>query len=70
MSGSPTRVIKAYESTVGRRNCKFISKDELKDTVIRSLSRERKEIFSASSEKLDRICFFGNIRPLAESIAS
>jgi electron transfer flavoprotein alpha subunit len=70
LAGSPTRVIKAYESTVGRRNCKFISKDELKDTVIRSLSRERKEIFSASSEKLDRICFFGNIRPLAESIAN
>ena len=70
LSGSPTRVVKAYESTVGRRTCKFIDKRELSDTILSSLKKEKREVFASSSEKLDKIYFFGNIRPLAESIAN
>ena len=69
LRGSPTRVIKSYESTVGRRMCKFIKMEELADTINFSLNRERKEVFSVSCEKLEKIYFFGNIRSLAESIA-
>ena len=70
LSGSPTRVIKAYESTVGRRTCTFIDKSELSDTVSAALKRDEKEIFFGAGVKLDRIWYFGNIRSLAESIAN
>ena len=70
LKGSPTRVVKAYESTVGRRACKFIGKDELSGVIADALKKDKIEAFSDLGEKLDRIYYFGNIKSLAESIAN
>ena len=67
--GSPTRVVKAYESTVGRRTCQFIDKSRLDEVITESLKRDVKEVFSEQSERLAEIYYFGNIKSLAESIA-
>ena len=67
--GSPTRVVKAYESTVGRRTCQFIDKSQLDEVITESLKRDVKEVFSEQSERLAEIYYFGNIKELAESIA-
>ena len=67
--GSPTRVVKAYESTVGRRACQFIDKSRLDEVITESLKRDVKEVFSEQSERLAEIYYFGNIKELAESIA-
>lgn len=67
--GSPTRVVKAYESTVGRRACQFIDKSRLDDVITESLKRDVKEVFLEQSERLDEVYYFGNISSLANSIA-
>ena len=69
LAGSPTRVVKAYESTVGRRSCRFIDKGELKNVITESLSRDKKEIFCEQGEKLDEVYYLGNMGDLAGSIA-
>lgn len=42
LGGSPTRVLKTFESEKGKRKCKFISFDEL-DTLIENLLKKTKE---------------------------
>jgi electron transfer flavoprotein alpha subunit len=69
LSGSPTRVVKAYESTVGRRACQFIDKSRLDEVITESLGRDVGEVLCEQSEKLNEVYYFGNIKPLAESIA-
>ena len=70
LCGSPTRVIKAYESTVGRRACKFIDKGELSATILEALKREKKETVAESGEKLCEVFYLGNLSELAKSLSN
>ena len=69
--GSPTQVIKSYESNVGRRFCKFIQKEELHDLIIEKLNEEKTErSVVLSNAKLDKVYYLGNIKELANSISN
>lgn len=65
--GSPTRVVRSYESTVGRRECKFITKEELpsvfKNALCKADEREAAEL--PSEEKAPLVYFVGNIEDAA-----
>ncbi len=67
--GSPTKVVKAYESSVGRRTCKFVTMPELDGLIKQGLKREREKIVRSQGEKLDRVCYIGNVKDVAEQIA-
>lgn len=67
--GSLTRVIKSYESSVGRRECRFISFKRLDELIVESLKKERIEKTENSGEKLDEAYFVGNVQSVAETIA-
>lgn len=69
VQGSPTRVIKSYESSVGRRYCQFVSKEDFANLIEVGLKKQRIEQTAQSNEKLDEICFVGRVKPIAESIA-
>ena len=69
LSGSPTRVVKSYESSVGRRNCQFFGAERLDELVRESLKKERVEIAQATGEKLNEAYFVGNVKSVAEHIA-
>ncbi len=69
LSGSPTRVIKSYESSVGRRNCKFSGVEELDKLILEGLRKQRQEQTQDLSDRLDETYFVGNIRKIAESVA-
>ena len=67
LEGSPTKVIKAYESTVGRRYCKFVSYGEL-DTLINealNLDKEEREVIG---EKTDSVYYVGGALKQAKTI--
>ena len=69
LKGSPTRVVTSYESSVGRRNCQFVAWESL-DTLIREgLQKQRTEQMLGAGEKLDEVCFVGNVKGIAEGIA-
>ena len=71
LKGSPTQVTKTYESSVGRRFCKFITVDELPNLIANQLKIERASNFvSSNNEKIDKLYYFGNIKDVANSIAS
>lgn len=59
--GSPTQVLKVFESERGKRKCKFISKDELLPLIERLTreSRESKKI-TDSEKKLKKILAVGD----------
>ena len=67
--GSPTRVIKSYESTVGRRDCKFVSFDQLGRLIEQGLEKETIKKTSTTQEKVQEIYYVGNIKETALSIA-
>ena len=48
LHGSPTRVLKTFENTSGRRKCKWIKPEELK-TVLESLPKEKQKVSVAES---------------------
>ncbi len=68
--GSPTRVIKAYESTVGRRFCRFVDKSELDSLIADAIGRDTEQELSEYTEKFDKVYYLGNLDSLAENIAS
>jgi len=51
LSGSPTKVLKTYESEKGKRNCKFISFDEL-DNLIPELLKKEKQGMKTEESKI------------------
>lgn len=61
LKGSPTQVLKVFESERGKRKCEFISKDELLP-LIEKLSREssEKEKIKDSENKLKKILAVGD----------
>ncbi len=68
LRGSPTRVVKSYESEVGRRQCKFVPLEQLDSIIAESLKKvSEKEIISLS-EKLERVYYVGNVENVAQSI--
>lgn len=70
LRGSPTRVIKSYENTVGRRNCTFVSAERLPQLIETLSHKARKaEQPQESGEKLPKAFYAGNIRSVAESVA-
>ena len=68
--GSPTRVIKTYESAVGRRKCTFVSMEQFPQLIETLLRKKRKaEKSRESDEKLPQAFYAGNIGSVAESVA-
>ena len=72
--GSPTRVLKTYESERGKRNCKFISFDELNGLIPELLKREKQGMKTEESKvKLKSIWAIGKeveaeARKIAEEV--
>ena len=67
--GSPTRVVRSYESSVGRRNCQFFSVEDLPSLIEKALQKQRMEQTKPTGEKLDEAYFIGHVQSVAESIA-
>ncbi len=71
IKGSPTRVLKTYESNSGKRHCKFISRDELIPLISQLKAQEFEETDRAEiTEKLPLAWAIGEkVRKKAEEIA-
>ena len=70
IKGSPTRVVKSYESTVGRRDCQFFSVERLGELIEQALNKPRQEQSQETGSKLNKVYFVGNVKSIAESIAN
>ncbi len=70
LNGSPTRVIKSYESSVGRRYCQFVSVEQIPELIQKGLQKQRQEKAACDGEKLEEIYFVGDIKSVALSIAN
>ncbi len=71
LKGSPTRVIKTFENTSGKRKCKFITMSELDAVIEESVraSREIKTDENISEKKLKSVLIVGEaVRKYAESV--
>ena len=69
LQGSPTRVEKSYESSVGRRTCQFLDGEDLPELIEKSLQKERVEQSQVCVDKLDEIYFVGDVETVAKRIA-
>ena len=69
LMGSPTRVVRSYESSVGRRNCVFTTPDRLSDLIEEGLKKHLTASDIKSGELLDEVYYVGNIKDVADSIA-
>ena len=69
LKGSPTRVIKSYESSVGRRTCEFVGVEKLSAVIENGLQKQRLEQSKLGGEKLDECYFVGNVQLIAEKHA-
>ncbi|MBO5726454.1 MAG: electron transfer flavoprotein subunit beta/FixA family protein, partial [Clostridia bacterium] len=61
LAGSPTRVLKTYENSQGKRKCKFITMDEL-DNVVKSAlnnSATKQSEVSDATERLENVVIVG-----------
>lgn len=68
-AGSPTRVVKAYENTQGRRSCQFVALDELDEIIRQSLRKEERKIEKNAAEKLPEGYFVGDVEEKAATVA-
>ena len=69
LKGSPTRVVKSYESSVGRRDCQFVGIERLDELIQEGLKKQRIEKAQTAKEKLKACYFVGNIKQVADGIA-
>ena len=69
LKGSPTRVKRSYESSVGRRNCQFVGAEMLDKLIQEGLQKQRIAQAHETDEKLKACYFVGNIKQVAEGIA-
>ena len=71
LKGSPTRVLKTYESSLGKRKCTWISPDDLLCVIKEAKSKSRYDIKWADSDtKLDEIWAVGEeLRKVGLAIA-
>jgi electron transfer flavoprotein alpha subunit len=67
--GSPTRVVKSYESEVGRRDCEFVKKERLSELIEKALQKQRVEKTLTQVELLEEAYFVGNVEKIACGIA-
>ena len=67
--GSPTRVVRSYESSVGRRTCKFVDVENLSAVIEQSLQKQRMEQTQTDGEKLNECYFVGKVKSIAEKLA-
>ena len=67
--GSPTRVIRSYESSVGRRSCRFVSPSELDTLINNALCKKSESVTDESISKTDRIYYVGDIEDIAKKYA-
>jgi electron transfer flavoprotein alpha subunit len=70
LKGSPTRVVKSYESSVGRRQCQFVGMETLDALIQAGLQKQRVEQTEEDGVKLDEIYFVGNVKSIAQRIGS
>ncbi len=61
LRGSPTKVISSFKNEQDRRNCTFISKEELKDVIDKALKKERISLSAriSSDSKLKNVWVVG-----------
>lgn len=67
--GSPTRVIKSYESNMGRRACQFVKFARFEEIIKTALLKRQTESFQESEEKLNEVYYVGNVVDGARQIA-
>lgn len=66
--GSPTRVIRAYESAQGRRDCRFITLAELDGAIKDGLLQSKRTANVETGEKLKKIAYAGKVKEIAERL--
>ena len=69
LNGSPTRVIKSYESSVGRRDCRFVGMEQLPSLIEEGLRASFTKKTQSLSERLDEVYFVGDVEAVASGIA-
>lgn len=69
LKGSPTRVIKSYESSVGRRECEWKEFKDLPDLIKKGLEKPLISQSQDQTEKLEIVHFVGKVKDKAENIA-
>ena len=69
LHGSPTRVKRSYESSVGRRICQFVDGKSLDGLIQESLQKRPIEHILDVGEKLGEVYFVGNVEKIAKTIA-
>ncbi len=69
LEGSPTRVLRSYESTVGRRDCKFFDAADFDTLIKEGLSEEVKRAVLPLENKVEKIYYVGNIGEIAQTYA-
>ena len=67
--GSPTKVIRSFESTVGRRFCSFTEFSNLEKLIEENLNKEKQEE-EYLGEKLEKVFFVGSLSKKANAIAN
>lgn len=72
LAGSPTRVLKTYENSQGKRKCKFITLSELDGVIAIALAEQSKklDIKSSGEHKLKKVVIIGeNVREFADTVS-
>lgn len=72
LTGSPTRVMKTYENSSGKRKCKFIEPCELEQIINDSLGKENEDLNAEnkSDKRLSKVCIVGEAsRGFAETVS-
>lgn len=70
LNGSPTRVVRAYESRVGRRKCTVVGRGELSGRIAEGLRSQRvRSAPPCGAQGLDCVYYVGDIADVAQSIA-
>ncbi len=69
LQGSPTKVVRSYESTVGRRICNYITADKLPELIASACQKQRQNTVCETGEKLQTVYFVGDIQNIAQTVA-
>ncbi|MBR5307483.1 MAG: FAD-binding protein [Clostridia bacterium] len=68
LRNSPTKVLKTFESTVGRRSCKFVDKSELMNIILENKDKQRLKVEITPSEvKLPEVWCIGE-KPMEKAM--
>ncbi len=69
-NGSPTKVIKSYESTAGRRFCQFTQFDNIDAIIEKSLKTEKQSANVSVANKLETLYYFGEVKDFANNVSN